>query len=74
MGLKPAAVSKMKVADGEDKTVNVAQIFAVMEKARMPLSVIIAPGLDLIGIGFLKIFSFEAIIDCKNKRVSLHRI
>ncbi len=71
LGLEVSGVTFAKTATNKIESVQTATAIGVMEGVNMLVTVLISEGLPLLGISFLEKFKYKAIVDCKNKKVSL---
>ncbi len=61
------------IANGEQVSLNVSAGFAVIENTKQEVEIIVSNGSPLLGIGFLTKFGYKAIVDCKDRTVTLER-
>ena len=73
LGLAPAVVQKIVMADDTTVETPISEVHAEMEDMIRPATVIIAPGPHLAGIGLFTKFGYKAVVDCKYRTVELHR-
>ncbi len=74
LGLEVNAMIKMRTANGQIFSVPTAQAEASMEGTRENIEVLISESMPLIGINFLSKFGYKAVVDCKNRTVSLEKV
>lgn len=60
-------------ANGEKVLLNTSFVRAVLEDEAQDVQVIISKGFPLLGIGFLTKFGYKAIINCKERTVTLEK-
>lgn len=73
LGLKPTGVTPARIANGEVVPVLTAPAFVTMEGETSHMQVLISESMPLAGISFLTKFGYTAIVDCKNREVSLEK-
>ncbi len=71
LGLNFDSISTMQTATGKIENISAATAFATMEGETLYVTAILVKGKPLLGISFLEKFKYKAIVDCKNKTVSL---
>ncbi len=71
LGLKFDGISSMETPVGKIENVKTATAFATMEGQTLYVTAILIQGRPLLGISFMEKFNYKAIVDCKNKKVSL---
>ncbi len=71
--LEVIGVTRAQIANGEVIDIPVAQAIAAMEGVMRSIEVLIADGMPLVGINFLTKFCYTAILDCKEKTITLAR-
>jgi predicted aspartyl protease len=67
----PDFISDMRTADHKLSPFPSVTALASMEGKTLYVTLVIKPGLPLLGISFMEKFGYKAIVDCKNKKVSL---
>ncbi len=65
--------SELYVANGEKVTLNFSNANAIMENENKKVQILVSNGIPLLGIGFLTKFGYKAIIDCKQRTVTLEK-
>lgn len=60
-------------ANGEKVLLNTSFVSSILEGETQDVQVIISNGFPLLGIGFLTKFGYKAIIDCKERTVTLEK-
>ncbi|MFA4975725.1 MAG: hypothetical protein WC577_03510 [Candidatus Paceibacterota bacterium] len=68
------SVTRTGMASGEIITIPIALAFSKMEGKKRVVNVLVSKSMSLVGISFLKKFDYKAIVDCKNKTVTLKRV
>jgi predicted aspartyl protease len=71
LGLEVMGVTKAQIANGQVVDVPVALAYAAMEDVVENIQVLISESMPLVGISFLTKFGYKAIVDCKNRIVTL---
>ena len=74
LGLKPIGVESVNIAGEKAVDMQSAIALANMEGITKSVQVLISQGGSLVGISFFKKFGYKAIVDCKNKLVTLERV
>ena len=65
--------SELYVANGEKVTLNFSNANAILENENKKVQILVSNGIPLLGIGFLTKFGYKAIIDCKQRTVTLEK-
>lgn len=63
----------VRIANGQVVTVPISKAISWVEGMQNYIDVIVSDSAPLVGIGFLAKFSYKAIVDCKNRKISLNR-
>jgi predicted aspartyl protease len=71
LGITLDGVTIMKMADNKTVPVKSGVAYGVMEGKTLYIKVLVSEGIPMLGISFLELFQYVAIVDCKNKKVSL---
>lgn len=74
LGLQIIGATKTQIANGQIVNIPIARALAVMEGVQKSIQVLISDSIPLAGISFLTKFSYQAVVDCKNKTVALERV
>lgn len=74
LGLRIIGATRTQIANGQIVDIPVAQALSVMEGVQKSIQVLISGNMPLAGISFLSKFSYQAVVDCKNKTVTLERV
>ncbi len=74
LGLEPIGVTRVGIANGQIIDAPFALALSAMEDVIKDVEVIISEGTPAVGIGFLSKFDYKAVLDCKNRDVTLERI
>jgi predicted aspartyl protease len=71
LGLRVDVITPVQVAGDKIVNLRTATAIAVMEGQQLFVTVFISDGWPLLGISFMQKFNYQAVVDCKNKRVKL---
>ena len=71
LGLQVDGISPVQIAGDKIVNLRTATAIAVMEGSQLLVTVFISEGWPLLGISFMQKFNYQAVVDCKNKRVRL---
>ncbi len=71
LDLKRIGVTRVGIANGQTIEAPIALALSAMEGVAKNVEVIISEGLPAAGIGFFSKFGYKAVLDCKNKTVTL---
>ncbi len=66
--------TEVKIANGSIVSTPVVLAATTMEGVHKQIQVLVSNGIPLLGINFLTRFSYKAIVDCKNRKISLNKL
>jgi|SRR5580704_7231365 predicted aspartyl protease len=71
LGIIAQGVGYIDNANGERVPAQFSPGYAEMEGKKKPISIVIANGPHLAGIGLFSLFGYKVVVDCKNKTAHL---
>jgi len=71
LGIEVQGMTYTDNANGERVLVGMAHGYAEMENKKKPISILVAPGAHLAGMGLFKAFGYTVVVDAKNKTTHL---
>jgi predicted aspartyl protease len=66
LGIENLGTKYIHNANGQRVLVGFAYGFAELENKKKSVEIIVADGPHLLGIGFLAVFGYKSVVDCKN--------
>jgi len=74
LGLQMSGVIRTKMADGQIVEMPIAIAMVSMEGESHFMQVQVSDSLPLLGINVLAQFSYKAVVDCKNREITLEKV
>lgn len=74
LSLEVSNTIKVQIANGQTIQAPVVTAVSEMEGETKYIQALLSNGTPLVGINFLRRFSYKAVVDCKGRKISLNRI
>lgn len=74
LGLEISGVMDGKIPGGDIVNMPTVTAIAVMEGQKLFVTAVIAKGWPLLGISFMQKFNYQAVVDCRHKKVRLEAV
>lgn len=71
LGIVTQGISRISNANGQVVFGGISPGYADREGKKRPISILIAPGPHLAGMGLFTLFEYKVVVDCKNKTAHL---